>query len=228
MSKYLRLFETTSQYEAYMGGGEKILPNVSLIEETNKVEYNPYIPPQPITYTASEKLNKTWDDETATFGATIKSHTFENGVGTIEFNDYVTSIGRDAFFICYKLRSITIPNSVISIGEGAFESCSGLTSITIPDSVTRIGEDAFYECTSLTNVIIPNSVTSIDSYAFSDCTNLTSITVESTTPPTLGIGAFDNNASGRKIYVPSASVNTYKTATNWSDYANDIEAIPTD
>ena len=69
MSKYLKLFETTSQYEAYMGGGEKILPNVSLIEETNKVEYNPYIPPRNdiIIYTASEKLNKTWSDETVTF-----------------------------------------------------------------------------------------------------------------------------------------------------------------
>ena len=36
---------------------------------------------------------------------------------------------------------------------------------------------------------------------------------------------FKNNASGRKIYVPAGSVGDYKTATYWSDYANDILGI---
>lgn len=229
MSKYLKLFETTSEYEAYMGGGEKILPNVSLIEETNKVEYNPYIPPRNdiIIYNASEKLNVTWDDETATFGTTIKSHTFENGVGTIEFNGNVTSIGESAFFECSNLTSINIPNSVTTIGESAFYNCYNLTSITIPNSVTSIGGWAFQGCGNLTSITIPNSVTSIGSWAFNKCSSLKSVTVESTTPPSLGINAFSGNASGRKIYVPSASVNTYKSASRWRDYASDIEAIPT-
>jgi hypothetical protein len=33
---------------------------------------------------------------------------------------------------------------------------------------------------------------------------------------------FDNNASGRKIYVPRASVNAYKLADGWSNYADSI------
>ena len=33
---------------------------------------------------------------------------------------------------------------------------------------------------------------------------------------------FDNNASGRKIYVPAESVEAYKAAKRWSDYADDI------
>jgi hypothetical protein len=33
---------------------------------------------------------------------------------------------------------------------------------------------------------------------------------------------FDNNASGRKIYVPTASVEAYKTAEYWSTYADYI------
>lgn len=33
---------------------------------------------------------------------------------------------------------------------------------------------------------------------------------------------FGGNASGRKIYVPAASAETYKTASYWSDYASDI------
>ncbi len=33
---------------------------------------------------------------------------------------------------------------------------------------------------------------------------------------------FDDNASGRKIYVPTASVNAYKNADGWKEYASDI------
>jgi hypothetical protein len=34
---------------------------------------------------------------------------------------------------------------------------------------------------------------------------------------------FYDNASGRKIYVPRASVDAYKTAYGWSDYGSSIE-----
>ena len=33
---------------------------------------------------------------------------------------------------------------------------------------------------------------------------------------------FENNASGRKIYVSAESVEAYKTAVGWSDYADAI------
>ena len=47
MSKYLKKFETTAQYNAAKSG--LILPNVSLVTENNKVEYNPIspVPPTP-------------------------------------------------------------------------------------------------------------------------------------------------------------------------------------
>ena len=41
MAYYLKLFETDSQYEAYMGGGEVALPNVSHCISENEVHYNP-------------------------------------------------------------------------------------------------------------------------------------------------------------------------------------------
>ena len=33
---------------------------------------------------------------------------------------------------------------------------------------------------------------------------------------------FDDNASGRKIYVPRNSVSAYNAANRWSDYVSDI------
>ena len=148
-----------------------------------------------------------------------------SGLTSIVIPSGVTSIGNSAFNGCSGLTSIDIPNSVTSIGNQAFQSCSGLASVTIPSSVTSIGNAAFTSCFSLTSINIPSGVTSIGMFAFIDCSGLTSVTVNATTPPTLDMFAFQNNGVGRKIYVPSASVDAYKAAEGWSDYAADILPI---
>ena len=110
-------------------------------------------------------------------------------------------------------------------------SCSNfntLTSVTIPDGITSIGRRAFYCCNALTTVTIPETVTKIEHGAFSGCTALTSVFCKSTTPPMLnGYNDYNaetlyNNATNRKIYVPSDVVNTYKTNYYWSEYADAI------
>ena len=53
----------------------------------------------------------------------------------------VTGIGKEAFWNCDSLTSITIPNSVTSIGEEAFGDCDSLTSITGMSGVTSIGAE---------------------------------------------------------------------------------------
>ena len=135
----------------------------------------------------------------------------------------VTSIGGSAFSGCTSLKSVTIPSSVTSIGNSAFSGCSSLTSVTIPSSVTSIGNSAFYRCSSLTSVTIPSSVTSIGLSAFSVCSSLKSVYCKPTTPPTGRSYMFEENAVGRKIYVPTASVKAYKSAEYWRDYASYIE-----
>ena len=138
-----------------------------------------------------------------------------------------TKVGNSApTFYNGNLREAIIPYNVTNIGSNAFLNCSGLTSVIIPDSVTSIGSASFNGCSNLTSIIMPSTITDIGSAAFYGCTSLSSVTFTTTTPPTLGSGAFINNASGRKIYVPTDSVEAYKAASGWSDYAIDIEAIP--
>ena len=141
---------------------------------------------------------------------------------SITIGNRVTSIGDFAFDSCSSLTSVTIPNRVTSIGDCAFYSCSSLTSVTIPNRVTSIGYSAFESCSSLTSVTIGNSVTSIGKEAFAWCSSLTSVYCKATTPPRGKDSMFKNNASGRKIYVPQASVEAYKSAQYWSDYAGYI------
>ena len=166
---------------------------------------------------------------------------------SITIPNSVTSIGKSAFKECRALTSITIPNSVTSIGNEAFGSCTSLTSITIPDSVMSIEANTFYYCTSLTSITIPSGVTSIGNSAFISCYALTSITVPDrvtsigggalqigsithkatitmlpTTPPTISSNTFISTKLN-KIIVPAGTGDTYKSATNWSAFADYIE-----
>ena len=75
----------------------------------------------------------------------------------------------------------------------------------------------------MTTVVIPSTVSFIGYLAFEYCTALTSITCLGTTPATLDGGTF-NDTNNCPIYVPTDSVDAYKTA--WPQYASRIQAIP--
>lgn len=128
-----------------------------------------------------------------------------------------------------EMISAVVGNCITNIYNYAFSNCYSLTSVTIPSGVTIISIYAFQNCTSLTSIEIPSGVTYIGIESFSECTSLSAITINATTPPELDNNALTGtpiaNGTGY-IYVPSASVSAYQSASGWSTYASRITAIP--
>lgn len=174
----------------------------------------------------------------------LVSVTIPSGVTSIAFSAFygctslvsvtipsgVTNMGTNVFDGCSSLVFVTIPSSLTSISGYSFQYCTSLASITIPEGVTSIGEYAFYGCSSLASITIPSGVTTtLNATIFGACTSLVSVTIQAVSPPTIGSGPslpFSNMAETFKIYVPEDSVDAYKTATNWTNYADKITAIP--
>ena len=149
-----------------------------------------------------------------------------SGYTSITIPPSVTTFGRSAFYEVSGLNSVTIDYaSNATLGKNQFMDLS-ITSLTIGSHPTSIGDSMFQKCTKLTTLVIPSNISSIDGSAFYGCSGLTSITVESATPPTLGSIVF-GSTNDCPIYVPSGSVNAYKAASGWSNYASRIQAIPT-
>ena len=137
----------------------------------------------------------------------------------------VTEIENRTFEGCTSLTSVTLHEGITSIGNTAFMDCDKLTSIDIPKDVISIGEGAFRGCSNLTSITLPESVSSIGKNAFRSCRGLISIFVNAVFPPEGGSYMF-NDTNNAPIYVPTGSVDTYKTASYWQGYANRIQAKP--
>ena len=144
----------------------------------------------------------------------------------VEIGSCVQTIDNYAFLSGTSLSSVTIQDSVTTISGGSFEDCYSLSTVEIPDSVTRIGDRAFHNCSGLTTVTIGSGITKIMDFAFEDCTSLQSITINAATPPVLGSNGVFYDTNDCPIYVPAASVETYKTNWYWATYASRILAIP--
>lgn len=203
------------------GFGANIISNeykdgIGVITFDNNVNSIPYL-----AFSAYSKLTSVTIPDSVTM---IEWSAFEDctGLTSITIPDSVTEIGHSAFNKCISLTSITIPDSVTEIGYGAFYYCNSLSSVNIGNSVTTIGYVAFENCRSLTSVTIPDSVTNIGYQTFLDCRSLKAVYCKPTTPPVAGSAMFNYNASDRKIYVPVSSVDDYKNAQSWSDYADSI------
>ena len=103
---------------------------------------------------------------------------------------------------------------------------SGVTILDFRGSTFTGTKDSFAQGSSrLTKVILPDTITYIGWGAFSGCTSLRTFIVLASTPPSLQSDTFNSTNSTFFIYVPDASVDAYKAATNWSTYADRIKPL---
>ena len=164
------------------------IPHVAVTNDDDEVHYIPYEIGNIITYEADYQLEEvTYADEeglhvNAFKGSdgnqlTITSHTFSNGVGTIEFNDDVAVITDYAFYGSSDMTSVDLPRSIESIGANSFANCVSLSGIDIPLKTKYILTNAFYGCSGLTEVVIPNRVEQIRDGAFRSCSGMTALTI---------------------------------------------------
>lgn len=119
---------------------------------------------------------------------------------------------------CTNLKSINIPEGVTQIQTYAFMQ-TGITSVIIPDSVTRLYGSTFVLCDKLKHVKIGSGLTQTSDSEFTNCYNIEDVTITALTPPTIQGNIFFNNDTFL-LFVKSESLQAYKTATNWTQYAD--------
>lgn len=102
------------------------------------------------------------------------------------------------------VRNIYAPN-LIHIGQGALQGCALLKRINM-QVIQTIDSLAMHACFSLQEVLIGTN----------QVATLSNVSAFQSTPIVKGKG---------HIYVPDDLVDSYKTATNWSVYANQIRPM---
>lgn len=132
------------------------------------------------------------------------------------------SIG-DAVETDIEIASIYEGVPVELIETSAFQM-TNIKSAVIPDTITRISSWAFECCTSLKSVVMGSGMAAIDMAVFRGCSSLKRVDFSShTTVPQLGANnVFDDTPSTLQIKVPANLIDSWKTATNWSNYAKKI------
>ena len=151
-------------------------------------------------------------------------HSFRgcSNLEAIEFPDTLTKIGQAAFYNCTKLTHVDFKN-VTNVNRAAFQG-TNIDGAVFNEGFTVLGLTgtsyaAFSAVRTLKYVDLPSTTTAIggDNFRYSPPV----LVCRATQPPSLEI----HNTAPTAIYVPAASVDAYKAATNWSAQASKIRQI---
>lgn len=88
----------------------------------------------------------------------------------------VVEVGEYAFSGC-KAEQIDFRCNVSEIPARAFYQCYNLTTVLMPENINRINERAFYACNSLKEITLPYGVERVDTMAFVGCDDLEKIII---------------------------------------------------
>lgn len=135
----------------------------------------------------------------------------------------ISEIPEDLFANNHKLKYLGS-----NFGTGCFQECTSITQI--PEGlfdhsgmVEGFG-NTFKGCSGLLSVKLPTTINDLGMETYRNCTSLQYIIASTETPQTIGTYIF-LNTNNCPIYVPDASIDAYKTATNWTTYADRIKLM---
>jgi hypothetical protein len=137
------------------------------------------------------------------------------------------TMGLAVFDSCYALaiNELRMPNLKGTLRANVFTACT-MTRVEDLGQITHIADTGYNKgiFPKMTEFLrLPATLVDISNYAFQINTNLQTIICEAVNPPTAAAGIF--NGSNCPIYVPDASLEAYKTATNWNAYADRIHPL---
>lgn len=154
--------------------------------------------------------------------------------GELVFPETLTTIGSSAFYGCSGLKGdLILPDNIAVIELATFADCTGFNGkIILPKYLKRIEgklgyASAFERCYNITGALeIPDGIEYLGDSSLSGLTNISSVFCSSIHPPQAGTRMFGNHSSSNiLIYVPKESLEEYKTANGWSEYADKIHPI---
>ncbi len=139
------------------------------------------------------------------FIKSIGSYAFANCIGltSVSLPEGLTEMTLGTFFGCTGLVSVSFPSSLKSFGTGTFEGCTGLTSLSLPENLADTGWGAFRDCTGLVSVDFPSGLTNIGRETFWGCTNLPSVDLPENLA-SIGDDAFYTCSSLASIDLPAS------------------------
>ena len=116
-----------------------------------------------------------------------------------------------------------------TLGSAAFIHCSALAEVKFPAVLSSgVAVNALRYCSALKKVDFGeiNAVKGLLGYCLADCKVLEMLVIRNTDqPPATAFNNTPIKTGTGYIYVPAAMVDAYKSATNWSAYADQIRAI---
>lgn len=138
------------------------------------------------------------------------------------------SLGVSAFAECKNIERVISLGNITTIEGGAtggtFEGCDNLKEIIIPDSVTTVGMYVMRYNPSLKKIEFGSNITSIGHRAIENNKSLETVIIKAPVPPTVDWSVYNNN-NNCTFYVPDASVEAYKSASNWNAHPERIQSI---
>lgn len=160
-----------------------------------------------------------WGDGSKEVLNGVKRHTYNDNVAyhLISINNIT---GFYSGIITPQSGVIRIKLSDTTTSITTTDSYNSLTRVDFPDYLKTIGGSCFAWSLKLQEIRLGYSIQSIDSNAFFDCTNLSKVYIKTTTPP--AAYSIFGNTPLQKIVVPKESIEAYKKADGWKDWADKI------